>query len=1068
MSRWLHLLLVALPYWGSHVLGYVFLSHAQQVSAVWPASGVGLSLLLLTPRERFRSTLALLALVTFASNLVMCGSAPMSAGFTLANTVELGFGALLLRGAPDSPLSFARVRDVLRLALVASFATAGPAVIGAASAGLVTDAPFLSTFVTWWISDALGILLLTPLIVSFARPEPAHRQMSVVEALVFALAWALAAWIAFSRDFPLGPLLPQPYMLLPLLAWTALRLGTRGVTTALVAVACVAIASTVAGRSSFDWGLDSFVDRLLTTQIYVAVAAVTSLLLAASTSEMRRLEHAAREGSVRLSAAEAETQSYAASLHRALDAARMGTWQWNVASGEVIWSKGVEKLFGLRPGEFDGTFEAYLDLVHPEDRAAHVASIEAALQGKLSEFRVEHRVRWPDGSLFWLEGKGSVQRDQDGKPVQMTGTVVEITSRKQFEAELQASEERLRHFVRHTPAAVAMFDTEMRYIHVAERWLTDYHLDGQNIIGRSHYEVFPDIPERWKEIHRRALAGSIERCDEDPFERADGGTEWLQWEIRPWRKARGEIGGIIMFTHVITERKLAEQEQRRNDARFRTVIENASDMIAVLSRSGEILFQSPSSRAVLGRAPEDLVGKNALDFTHPDDLSLAHGALARADGPHDLPITVQLRLRHADDSYRLMECVGRAVPDEGTDGYIVVNLRDITESTALQEKLRQAQKLEALGTLAGGIAHDFNNILGAMLAFTELARVENPDNPALHSHLREVAAAGQRATNLVRQILSFSRQQPHERRPMSLVPVIHEVLKLLRSTLPATIEIDARLPETLPHVSADPTQIHQVVMNICSNAAQAMRGRGRLSVSLDVCELEQGAPMPHPKLGPGSYLRLTIDDTGHGMDATTLGRIFEPFFTTKGPGAGTGLGLAVAHGIVEEHEGAIDVSSALGRGTTIVIHLPVVNSDTIAPVRRASEPPPRGAGQRVLFVDDEQALCLAALKILSRAGYDPVVCRDPEEAWRLVEAEPDQFNLVVSDVTMPGMTGVDLATRIHAFRPSLPILLCSGHADGLTAEGLRDVGVCELLEKPVDYKTLTRAVGKLVRAPGVA
>jgi PAS domain S-box-containing protein len=1055
------LLLTALAYWASHVTGYFFLSQVERISPVWPASGVGLALLLLAPRERFRVTLGVLSVVTLLSNLLLCGSLRLSLGFLLANTLELWGGTLVLRGRPaEPPPSFARVREVVRLLLVASLVTIGPALLGAASTSLVSGAPFSKTVLTWWISDGLGILLLTPLVMSFARPEPSYRQMRVIEALAFALAWALAAWIAFLGTLPLGPIVPQPYMLLPLLTWSALRLGMRGVTAALVAVASVAIGTAVTGGNAFGWGLEAFVDRLLTTQVYVAVASVSSLFLAASTAEAKLLERSAGEDETRRRDAEAEARSHAESLQRALEAARMGTWDWEIASGRVLWSPGVDKLFGLGPGQFAGTFAAYVELVHAEDSAKLQAAIDAALKGGVDEYVVEHRVRWPDGSLHWLEGKGSVHRDSAGTPLRLTGTVVEITARKRAEEELLASEQRLQNFIRHTPAAVAMFDNDMRYLYVAERWLHDYHLDGQNVIGRSHYEVFPDIPERWKVVHQRALAGSIERCDEDPFERTDGSTEWLQWEVRPWRKAGGEIGGVIMFTHVITERKRAEEAQRRNEARFRTVVEHASDMIVVLNRRGEILFQSPSSMRVLGRTPEELVGKSALDYTHPDDLPLAGQALA--DATQDSPIGVKLRLRHADGAYRLIECMGRAVPDEGPDGYIVINCRDITQSHELQEKLRQTQKLEALGTLAGGIAHDFNNILGAMLAFTELARLENPDNAALHAHLREVTQAGKRATNLVRQILSFSRQQPHERTPMSLAPVIREVLHMLRSTLPATIEIDARLPESLPLVSVDATQMHQVVMNICSNAAQAMQGRGRLSISLDVCSVEDAASSPHPKLGPGRYLCLVIDDTGHGMDASTLSRVFEPFFTTKGPGAGTGLGLAVAHGIVNEHDGAIGVTSSPGRGTRVMIHLPVVRGSAPPQERRSSVLPAAGRGERILFVDDEHALCVAARLILARAGYDPVVCRDSEEAWQRVCSEPDGFALVVSDLSMPGMTGIDLASKIHDIRPSLPILLCSGHADGLTSDDLSDVGVRDLLEKPFDNQLFTSTIARIL------
>ncbi|HKP60814.1 MAG TPA: PAS domain S-box protein [Polyangiales bacterium] len=642
--------------------------------------------------------------------------------------------------------------------------------------------------------------------------------------------------------------------------------------------------------------------------------------------------------------------SLADKLLLAIDSARVGTWEWEIASARVIWSEHVERMFGLAPRSFGGTFEHYQSLVHPDDLPSMLDAIKLSFGSVSNAYEIEHRVCWPDGSIHWIEGRGSLHRDADGKPLRMTGTVVDITARKQAEAELRsanqalhASEAVLRQFIKHSPAAVAMFDTEMRYLHVAERWLTDYRLEGRDIIGKSHYEIFPDLPEEWKEVHRRVLSGSIERCDEAMFPRTDGKVDWLQWEVRPWRKAGGEIGGLIMFTQMITERKRVEAEVR-----------------------------------------------------------------------------------------------------------------------ALQEQKRQAQKLEALGTLAGGIAHDFNNILGAIVAFTEAAKFDRADDPGLHEHLDQVLKASSRATELVRQILSFSRQQPQERKPTQLARVVAEALALLRATLPSTIEIAQELASDLPDTLVDAGQMHQVIMNLATNAAHAMRGRGQLRVTLDRFALAPGAAGPHPELRPGEYLRLVTSDTGHGMDEVTRHRIFDPFFTTKPTGEGTGLGLAVVHGIVSEYGGVITVSSEPGKGASFEIYLPALQASEGAQ-RAAPQPEASAAGKRVLFVDDEQVLCRAAHLMLKRAGYVPITCVSSEEAWKAFERDPDALAAVVTDLTMPGMTGIELASKITALRPKLPVILASGHLDPRTASLTARAGVRQVIEKPFDYLQLASALADALR-----
>lgn len=325
--------------------------------------------------------------------------------------------------------------------------------------------------------------------------------------------------------------------------------------------------------------------------------------------------------------------------------------------------------------------------------------------------------------------------------------------------------------------------------------------------------------------------------------------------------------------------------------------------------------------------------------------------------------------------------------------------------------------------------------------------------------MRQILKASQRATGLVKQILSFSRQQKQERKSLQLGPVIKEALKLLRSTLPSTIDIKEDIASELPDVLADPTQVHQVVMNLCTNAGHAMKGKpGQLRVRVEVL-LVNSSSKPHPELKEAEYVRLSISDTGHGMNEETLKRIFEPFFTTKAPGEGTGLGLSVVHGIIKEHDGVIAVESEPGSGTTFTIYLPPLRSVTIAE-KGGDEPIPAGKGERVLFVDDEVALGQVARKILIRLGYQPFVFSSSEAAWAAIQKAPHAYHIMITDLTMPVMTGIDLTRLVLKLRPSLPIVLVSGYTGMLTDDAMRQLGITELVHKPMDKRMLAVAVSR--------
>jgi CheY-like chemotaxis protein len=380
-----------------------------------------------------------------------------------------------------------------------------------------------------------------------------------------------------------------------------------------------------------------------------------------------------------------------------------------------------------------------------------------------------------------------------------------------------------------------------------------------------------------------------------------------------------------------------------------------------------------------------------------------------------------------------------------------------------EQRLRQSQKMEAIGTLAGGIAHDFNNILTAIIGYTDMAQRKITTDVAMIRDLERVQEAGLRAKELVRQILAFSRQGEQERQPVQVAAVIEEVFKLLRATLPTTIEIRQQL-DIAPHrgtVLADPTQLHQVLMNLGTNAAHAMRDHGgALSVSLTDIDADASLVALCPDLTPGPYVRLSISDTGHGMDSTVMERIFDPYFTTKKVGEGTGMGLAVVQGIIKSHGGAISVYSEPGHGTAFHIFLPLMAGDIRhEPVVEESF---AGGTERILFVDDEPALVELGQELLEALGYSVAALTSSPEALALFRAQPAAFDLLISDVTMPGLTGRELVREILAIRPDIPVIMCSGFTEFVNSGEAREAGISEFLMKPYVTGKMAKVIRKVL------
>jgi signal transduction histidine kinase len=384
--------------------------------------------------------------------------------------------------------------------------------------------------------------------------------------------------------------------------------------------------------------------------------------------------------------------------------------------------------------------------------------------------------------------------------------------------------------------------------------------------------------------------------------------------------------------------------------------------------------------------------------------------------------------------------------------------RSESERAKLERQLRQAQKMEAIGTLAGGIAHDFNNILSGIMGFADLALQDAQDPAATKQHVSEIVKASQRARELVRQILAFSRQQEQSRQPIKLNRALEEALSLLRATIPKSIEIRTDLGGETPTVLVDTTQFHQVVTNLVTNAWQAIGDKpGRIDVILREFVVDEDFARITPDLRPGRYARLSVADTGAGMATGTLERIFEPFFTTKEPGSGTGLGLAVVHGIVKATDGAVTVYSEPGRGTTFHLYFPAVELEsTAAPTVPTNIP--RGNGERILFIDDERILTSLGERFLKRLGYEPVVESDPLAAiQRFITGD---FKAVVTDLTMPHMSGLDVGRRLLHINPNLPIILSTGYSATLDVDRVRALGFRDLLIKPYNIEALAHCLRK--------
>ena len=606
-----------------------------------------------------------------------------------------------------------------------------------------------------------------------------------------------------------------------------------------------------------------------------------------------------------------------------------GSWEWEIATGAVSWSEELFRIHQLNPADGAPSLAEQAKLYHPEDMTELKRVVDIAFN-KGTPYELELRAIRRDGATRNCLARGFAERDSEGMIVRLFGSLQDITESKLSDEKISEKEENLRFFFEYAPASLAMFDCNMCYLQVSQRWMNDYGLGSRNMIGLSHYEVFPEIPEQWKEAHQRGLAGEVLRKDDDRFVRDDGSVQWVNWELRPWYKGDGTIGGIVIFSEDITARKKSEEEKHTLELQF-----------------------------------------------------------------------------------------------------------------------QQTQKLESLGVLAGGIAHDFNNILAIIMGYSGLTKM---DSDTAEENMPHIEKAVERAAALCRQMLAYAGKAELAISPVNMRMVVDEMVTMLKATLPQNAEINTDLSIEIPFVNGDAGQIRQIIMNLITNASEAIgKEQGKIRVSLATTTVIAGQAdrdYNGKSITPGEYVCLEVTDNGCGMDEETKWRIFEPFYTTKFPGRG--LGMSAVLGIINSHDGALQLQSHPGQGTTIKVYLPVqkrvsAGDENIRVVVPSA--PWRGIGT-ILLVEDEDQVRLIAKALLENIGFTVLEAVNGKEALELYQRNATDITLVMTDMGMPVMDGCELFYELKKLNPALPIIISSGYGDAEVSFRIGTDNIAGLVSKP--------------------
>ena len=735
------------------------------------------------------------------------------------------------------------------------------------------------------------------------------------------------------------------------------------------------------------------------------------------------------------------------------------------ADALVLWSRDIRivdvnpaftAIYGYTREEIIGsTFGERLPMV---DVARRIQMIQRAIDGETSQ--LETRTIRKNGEGFDVEIR-YLPILHRGEP-HVLAIARDITDRRRGESALRASEAQYRSIFEAATDSLQLIDVHHRVVDVNPAYERMYGRRRENVIGKSLDEL---VPARFRAeriaLVDRALAGEIAEVQSTGF-RADGTPFDLEVRCIPFVH-HGERH-VLGIARDITERKQAEDVLRASEEQYRTIFNASADALVLRDAQFRIVDVNATYEAMSGYARDEVIGVDRVIANPPDDAMRIRALHER--GLAGAPIELETTFTRRDGTRYDLELRGVPITHRGAPHVLYMG-RDVTarkraeaQRQELESQLRQAQKMEAIGHLTGGIAHDFNNILTSVMGYIVLAS-EQPAAEAdakLRGHLEQAEQSCFRARDLIQQMLTFSRGRRGEPRTIALAPLLAESARMLRATLPATLELITQVDGD-PLALVDPVQAHQVLLNLCINARDAMQEVGRIAVSARRAIYGPTHCASCRRTFEGTFAEVSVADSGSGIPVEIKERLFEPFFSTKDVGQGTGMGLAIVHGVVHDHGGHIVVESASRKGTTFRILLPLATSDVPEATATASaRTRPAALSGRILLVEDEQSVLGFMRELLEGWGTQVITARDPADALRWFTREPDRFDLVLTDHTMPGMTGLDLARQLTAQRPTLPVLMYSGRSELLTPASATAAGVRALLSKPIDPAALHAAL----------
>ncbi|MFO7886120.1 MAG: PAS domain-containing protein [Desulfobacteraceae bacterium] len=736
-------------------------------------------------------------------------------------------------------------------------------------------------------------------------------------------------------------------------------------------------------------------------------------------------------------------------------------------SGKMLSNHALAEMLGYSLDEFRNV--NWQDITHPDDVALSQKIIESIISGEKEFIRFTKRYIHKNGSIIWGDVSTRLQRDNEGTPLYFITAIVDITERKRIENELRQSQKELQLTLNATADGIWSWNFKTSELFFSPKYY--------KMLGYQPNE-FPANYKNWVNlIHPDDREGALAAANEflktkpDVYENEfrlktkNGDYRWARTVAKVVEKDEHGNAVYMIGNHEdITEKKLALDAFIQERERFELAMRSVNDGLWDWNLKTNEIYYSPVWKKILGYEDHEIENKFSEweRLTHPEDVKKSWGILNEVFEGRRKSFENEFKMRHKNGHW--VDILARAdvIFDEDGKGTRVIGTHvDITERKKLEKQLQKSQKMEAIGSLAGGIAHDFNNILFPIVGLSEMMVEDLSQGSPEYLNACEILKAGRRGSELVKQILAFSRQSEKKPIPVQVQPVLKEALKLCRASIPADIDIHKNIQTNCGMVMADPTQLHQIVMNLITNAYHAIApDHGTISVTLAEKDLETDDLMGS-NLTAGKYVQLTVSDTGAGIDPGVIEKIFDPYFTTKAQGKGTGLGLSVVHGIIKGYGGEIKVYSEPGTGTTFTVYIPL-KADAGAPESETLvKKYPRG-NERILLVDDEKPIIKMEKTMLERLGYQVTSWTDSTEALNAFRSAPDGFDLVITDMSMPVITGDQLAEAVMSIRPDIPVIIISGFSERMNEETSEALGVKGYLKKPVLQSDMAHMIRKVL------